>query len=104
MPAPRVVCAVDGDGEPRTSIGSSREMSRCVTGGIHIRAYQKREIRLEECAVHPRSLQPLEIAVFALKGCVFVISAAERTVSPIRSGPVHLVDCRHVTTSELRSL
>src|SRR6266852_3301531 len=58
-------------GEPETPIGPSREMSRCVCWWHSYSGSSKREIRLEECAVHPRlRWQSLGIAVLALKACV----------------------------------
>src|SRR6266446_9734294 len=58
-------------GEPETPIGPSREMSRRVCWWHSYSGSSKREIRLEECAVHPRlRWQSLGIAVLALKACV----------------------------------
>src|SRR6267378_4453716 len=67
-------------GEPRTSIGSSREMSRCVCWWHSYSGLSKREIRLEECAVHPRvRWQPLGIAVLRFESRIvrYVVSQAK---------------------------
>src|SRR5713226_331201 len=64
-------------GEPRTPTGSSREMSRCVCWWHSYSGSSKREVRLEECAVHPRiRWQPLGVAVLRFESRIvrYVVS------------------------------
>src|SRR5260370_30629197 len=60
-----------GNGGPQPPTRSSREMSRCVCWWHSYSGSSKREVRLEECAVHAGlRRQALGIAVFALKACI----------------------------------